>query len=64
MYDIKQDSYKAIEYYQKSLEIKEEIKGEQSLDVATSLNGIGWVYSNLKSKDDYPKALDYYTKSL
>ena len=50
---------KALEYYHKSLKIKEEL-GERE-GVANSLNNIGAIY---RVQGDIPKALEYYHKSL
>ncbi|MBL4657816.1 MAG: tetratricopeptide repeat protein, partial [Flavobacteriales bacterium] len=64
---------KALEFYHKSLKIREEI-GEKS-GIATSLNNIGYIYRNqgdpscVGSKEEclragIPKALEFYHKSL
>ncbi len=45
---------KALEYYNKCLEIKTKIKGQDSIDVVKTLNNIGNVYNK---KRDYKKAL-------
>ena len=50
---------KSLEYYHKSLQLREEIKDKKG--IAESLNNIGGVYLN---QGDNPKALDYYHKSL
>lgn len=50
---------KALEYYNKSLKIYEEIKEPQG--TAVTINNIGFIYQNL---GDIPKALDYYHRSL
>ncbi len=49
----------ALEYYQKSLEIKKEINNNKG--IANSLNNIGRIY---EQQGDIPKALEYYHKSL
>jgi tetratricopeptide (TPR) repeat protein len=49
----------ALEYYQKSLRIFEEIGNRQ--DIAYALNNIGNIYS---SKGDFDTALEYYQKSV
>ncbi len=43
------------------MDITTKIKGNDSIDVATTLNGIGSVYSR---KGDYAKALEHYERSL
>jgi len=50
---------KALEYYHKSLKIREYIKDKTG--VATSLNNIGLIYL---TQGDVGKALEYYLKSL
>lgn len=50
---------KALEFYQKSLKIQEEIKDKKG--IASSLNNIGLIYKN---QGDIPKALGFYHKSL
>ena len=52
---------KALEYYQKALEIREKVLGLEHPSTATSYNNIGAVYD---STGDYPKALEYYLKDL
>lgn len=55
-----QDDYpKVLDYYQRSLKIKEEIKDKNG--IAFSLNNIGTIYAKL---GDYLRALDYYKQSL
>ncbi|TQV61534.1 MAG: tetratricopeptide repeat protein [Sulfurovum sp.] len=49
------DYPKALEYYQKSLTIKEKVLGLEHPKTSTSYNNIGLVY---KSMGDYPKALE------
>ncbi len=51
--------FKALEYYTKSLKIKESIR--DSLGIAVSYNNIGTIHKFLL---DYDKALDYYGKCL
>ena len=53
------DIPKALEYYHKSLKIKEEIGDKDG--IAISLNNIGVIYKN---QGDIPKALEYFHKSL
>ena len=53
------DYVKAIDYYNQSLKIRNEISDK--LGVSYSLNSIGLAYSN---QGDYAKALDYYNKSI
>ena len=50
---------KALEYFHKSLKIREEIGDKNG--IATSLNNIGYIYRN---QGDIPKGLEYYHKSL
>jgi len=50
---------KALEYYQKSLKVKEEI-GDKGI-IASSLNNIGAIY---RSQGDIPKALECFHESL
>ena len=52
---------KTLRYYNRALAIRKNIYGENHLDVATSYNNIGMVYSD---QGDYTKALEYYTKAL
>ena len=52
---------KALEFYNKALEIRKEVLGEKHTDTAMSYNNIGAVYENL---GDYDKALEYYFKAL
>ena len=47
VYDGRGNYVKALEYYERSLEIKIKIKGKDSIDVATTLNNIGSVYDSL-----------------
>ena len=53
------DIPKALEYFHKSLKIREEIKDK--LGIAYSLNNIGIIYNN---QGDHLKALDYCPISL
>ena len=53
------DISKALEYYHKSLKIREEIKDKEG--ISASLNNIGAIYDN---HGDILKALEYYHKSL
>jgi len=53
------DIPKALEYYNKALEIQERINDK--MGIAYSLNNIGYVYNNL---NDVPQALEYFHKSL
>ncbi len=61
VYYNKGDYPKALEYYERCLEIETKIKGKDSIDVAETLNNIGSVYYN---KGDYPKALECYERCL
>jgi len=53
------DILKALEYYSKSLKLREEIGDKRG--TANSLNNIGIIYQN---QGDLSKALEYYRKSL
>lgn len=55
------DYPKALEYYEKSLEISEKILGEDHPSTSSSYNNIGLVY---KKMEEYAKALEYFQKSL
>ncbi|OFY95810.1 MAG: hypothetical protein A3K10_16990 [Bacteroidetes bacterium RIFCSPLOWO2_12_FULL_31_6] len=59
IYDNQGDIPKALEYYSKSLQLREEIGDKQG--TAMSLNNLGYIYYN---QGDIPKALEYYGKSL
>ena len=52
---------KALEYYERSLDIKIKVKGKDSIDVATTLNNIGSVHD---SSGNFNKALEYYERCL
>ena len=52
---------KALEYYQKALEIRKQVLGESHPDIALSYNSIGYIYS---AQGDYALALEYYQQSL
>jgi tetratricopeptide (TPR) repeat protein len=52
---------KALEYFEKSLDINLKTLGEGHPDVANSYNNIGHI---LKDKCEYDKSLNYYEKSL
>ena len=54
MYGKKTDYAKALENYDKCLEIQTKILGSDSIDVAKSLKNIGIMYRN---KEDYAMAL-------
>jgi tetratricopeptide (TPR) repeat protein len=51
----------AIEFHEKSLEIKQKILPENHPDFAQSYNNIGTVYTNM---GEFSKALSYYEKAL
>ena len=55
------DYAKALENYNKSLEIRAKISGAESIEVAKILNNIGMVYKN---KGDLNKALEIYKNCL
>jgi tetratricopeptide (TPR) repeat protein len=52
---------KALEYHEKSLEIRKKTVGENHLDVASSYNSIAFLWH---SKGDFDLALEYSEKSL
>ena len=52
---------KALEYYQKTLSIRERFLGAHHSEVAHPLNNIGVMFWNM---GNYDKALEYYRKSL
>ena len=52
---------KALEYYNKALEIDLSVHGDRHPNVATCYNNIGGVYD---SQGNYDKALEYYNKAL
>ncbi len=60
IYEIKRDYTKALEYYERSLDIKTKIKWNNSMNVATTLNNIDLACSN---KGDYAKFLQYIKMS-
>tara|TARA_R110001592_G_scaffold17138_1_gene72663 strand:- start:423 stop:2285 length:1863 start_codon:yes stop_codon:yes gene_type:complete len=59
IYDDKGDVIKALEYYHKSLSIREEL--DDKLGIAVSLNNIGIIYIK---QGEPEQALEYYLKSL
>ncbi len=52
---------KALEYFEKSLKIKQKLLGEEYLATAASYNNMGIVY---RSMSEYPKALEYFEKTI
>ena len=56
---LKSDYTKALDYYQRSLKIQEEIGDKKAS--ASTINNIGIIY---KQQGDFPKALEYYQLSL
>jgi tetratricopeptide (TPR) repeat protein len=52
---------KSLEHFKKCLEIKTQIEGAISMDVAWVLTSMGNVY---RAKQDYGKALEYYNQCL
>jgi len=58
-YDIKNELYIALDYYNKSLKISEKIGDKYG--IASSLNSIGFIYSKI---GDITEAIEYYNKSL
>ena len=61
VYDSQGQYERALEYYQKALEIDIKVSGQDHLDVAKSYNNIGLVYN---TQGKYEEALEYYQKSL
>ena len=61
MYLYKGEYEKALENYNKCLEIRTRVLGPESIDVATTLSRIGVVYFN---KGEYEKALENHKKCL
>jgi len=59
IYNDQGDIPKALEFYNKSLKIREEI--HDKMGIANSLNNIGFIYSN---KGNIIKAIEFYHKSL
>ncbi len=59
IYNNQGDIPKGLEYYHKSLKIREETGDKKG--IANSLNNIGFIYKN---QGDIPKGLEYYHKSL
>jgi tetratricopeptide (TPR) repeat protein len=54
-----QNNYpKALEYYEKCLEINQKAKGKDNVDTAPTLNNIGECFKN---QADYVQALEYYS---
>ena len=58
-FHIRDDYAKAIDYYTRSLKIREELGDKKG--IAVSLSNIGIIYHD---QGDYAKAIDYYTRSL
>ncbi|MEX2482986.1 MAG: tetratricopeptide repeat protein [Brumimicrobium sp.] len=56
---IRGDYSHSVDYYTRSLKIKEETGDKQG--IASSLNNIGMIYND---QGDYTKAMDYYSRSL
>lgn len=51
---------KALEYYGKALDIRENVLGSEHLDTASTYNNVAGVYLD---QGNYEKALDYYAKA-
>jgi tetratricopeptide (TPR) repeat protein len=60
VYDSKGDLDKALEYYEKALDICEKVLSTEHPDTALSYNNIGYVYN---SKGDLDNALEYFEKA-
>ena len=61
VYQEQGDYEKALEYYEKDLEISERVLGSDHPSTATTYNNMAGVY---KEQGDYEKALEYYDKAL
>ena len=61
VYDSQGKYERALEYYQKALEIFIKVFGQDHPDVATSFNNIGAVY---EGKGDFENALIQFQKAL
>ena len=61
VYQEQGDYEKALEYYEKDLEISERVLGSDHPSTATTYNNMAGVY---KEQGDYEKALEYYEKDL
>ena len=61
VYDSQGQYERALEYYQKSLDIKIRVVGHEHLDVAASYNNMGRVYD---SQGHYERALEHHQKAL
>lgn len=59
IYDSQGDFAKSLDYYTRSLKVREEIGDKQG--IATSLNNIGFAYRN---RGDIAKAMEYLVRSL
>jgi tetratricopeptide (TPR) repeat protein len=55
------DSKKAVDYFEKALEIDREVYGEKHPDVATMLSNLGLAWDSL---GDSKKAIEYFEKAL
>ena len=61
VYSAQGDYAKALEYYEKDLEISERVLGSDHPDTATTYNNMANVYH---VQGDFAKALEYYEKAL
>ncbi len=61
VYDKIGDYNKALEFYEKAINIREKVLGTEHPDTATSYNNIGGVYMAIS---DYNKALEFYEKAI
>ncbi|CAF4338248.1 unnamed protein product, partial [Rotaria sordida] len=60
MYDNMGEYSKALEFQEKSLEIKKQNLPPDHIDLASSYHGIGGIYSG---RGEYAKALEFYERS-
>ena len=72
-YEIKKENTEAQEFYTRAWDIRKKLCDKWHRDIATSINNLGRIYSNLgddefgddkKSSSYYEQALKFYTKAL